>query len=100
VGPSFQLSKLFSSSIRDPWVIARCPLFIRYRVPAIRGIVISAWPGSGLLRDIEHGCDGGCEDEAFEGGIFLGGLEDGECSRDGRIDQSFGDGGTCRGFVR
>ena len=75
VGPSFQLNKLLSSSIRDPRVIARCPPLIRYRVPVIRGIVISVWPGSGLLRDIEHDCDGGCEDEAFKGGIFLGGLE-------------------------
>jgi hypothetical protein len=99
ISPSFQLSKLLSSSVRNQRVLALRTGFIRYRVPVIRGIVIPIRSRSGLLSDIEYGPNGGCEDEAFEGGIFPGGLEDGERSGDGGIDHGFGEGGTCWGLV-
>lgn len=86
ISPSFQLSKLLSNSIRNQWIITPHARFICYRVPIIRGIVIPIRSGTGFLRDIEYGRNGGCEDEAFEGGIFLGGLEDGERSGDGGVD--------------
>jgi len=93
VSPSFQLGELLSSSIHKRRVITPHTRFIRYRVPIIRSIVIPARSRSDLLRDIKHGRDGGCEDKAFEGGTFPGGLEDGKRSGDGGIDYGFGGGG-------
>lgn len=45
--------------------------------------------GTDRSCDIYHGRDGRCEDEAFESGILPGGLEDGECSGDRRLNYSF-----------
>lgn len=94
IGPKFQLGKLLSSSIRNQTVITPHARFIRYRVPIICSITIPIRSMRGILRDIEYGRDGGCEDEALEGGIFSGGLQDGERSGDCGIDQSFGEGRT------
>lgn len=68
--PSFQLSVLLPDPVRNPRVIGLCPLSVRDRVPTLC---------SGVLAegDIEYG-DGGREDEAFEGRVLAGGLEDGE----------------------
>ena len=91
ISPNFQLSKFLSSSIRNQRVITPHARFIRYRVPIICSIVIPVRSRRGLLYDIEYGRDGGCENEAFEGGIFPGGLQDGERPSDCGIDQGFGE---------
>jgi len=99
ISPSFQLGKLLPSSIHKRRVVTPHTRFIRYWVPIIRSIVIPVRSMSDLLRDIKHSRDGGCEDETFEGGVFSGGLEDGERSGNGGVDQGFGEGGICRGFA-
>jgi len=97
VSPSFQLGELLSNSIRNRRVITRHTRFVRYRVPIIRSIVIPIRSRSDI--PIKYGPGGGCEDEAFEGRVFPGGLEDRERSGDGGIDYGFGEGGICRGFA-
>ena len=95
--PSFQLGKLLSNSIHKRRIVAPQTVFVRDRIPIVRGVTISR---SGIFRDIEHCADRGGEDEAFEGGrVLSGGLEDGERSGDGGFELGFGEGGTWRGFV-
>jgi len=94
ISPSFQLGKLLRSSIRNHRRIGPHTLLVRYRVPIVRGVGVPVWSRTSLFRNIKHCSDGGCEDEAFEGRILSGGLEDGERSEDRGFDYSFGGSGT------
>ena len=84
--PSFQLGIFLPNSIRNQRIVALHAFLVRERIPIIRGVGVPVRSGGGFFRDVEYGRDGGCEDEAFEGGVLVGGLEDGECSGDGGFD--------------
>ena len=87
--PSFQLGVLLPNPIRDQRVISPHPLIIRDRIPVLCGVVIAVCFGTDWTGDVENGRDRGCEDEAFEGRILLGGLEDGERPGDCGFDYCF-----------
>ena len=86
LSPSFQFRILLPNSICNYRNIGLHALFIGYRVPIIRGVVIPVRLRSDRFRDIKHGRYGRCEDEAFEGWVISGRLEDGEGSGYGGID--------------
>ena len=88
--PSFQLSKLLCCPVRDHRRVALRPLFVLYWVPILCGVVMPASSGKVRPCDVEHGRDGGCEDEAFEPRVLSGGLEDGDGTRDRRLNYDLG----------
>ena len=79
--PSLQFGVLLPNPIRNQRVISLHPLSVSDRMPIICAGVIA-------VGEVKYD-GGGCENEAFEGGVLTGGLENGERPGDGGFDYCF-----------